>query len=99
MEPKSMKRLNRRNFDLSIFHSFKFDGLLGCMEGGNKQDFDSMSRKLCLLGQKSWIWYLHSKKLMWNFTVFFPAARLPTNSRNFLRWNRNPNQNGIIPYK
>ena len=26
---------------------------------------------------------LHSKKLMWNFTVFFPAARLLTKSRNF----------------
>ena len=44
MKPKSMncvRRLNRRNFDLSIFHSFKFDGVLGCMEGGNKQDFVS----------------------------------------------------------
>ena len=38
-----------------------------------------------------WSTSIHSKKMMWNFTVFFPAARLPTNSRNYLRWDRNPN--------
>ena len=33
------------------------------------------------------------------FYSLFPSSTAPTKSHNFLRWDHNPNQNRIIPYK